>query len=60
MVLGQGITPTFVKCTTDIPTMNIVWFVPTLITFIIAIISINSDYPDSPPSRSAKLARSDT
>lgn len=57
MVLGQGITPTFVKCTTDIPTMNIVWFVPTLITFIIAIISINSDYPDSPPSRSAKLAR---
>ena len=31
MVLGQGITPTFVKCTIDIPTMNIVWFLTVIL-----------------------------
>ena len=56
MVLGQGITPTFVTCKSDISIMNIVWFSPTVITFIICIFGINSDHPPTPPSRSAELA----
>ena len=57
MVLGQGISPTFVKCPEDIPIMNIVWFLPALLTFLSCLVCITSSYPASPPSRSAELAR---
>ena len=57
MVLGQGITPTFVSCPEDVPTMNIVWFVPALTCFLSCLVTITSSQPPSPPSRSAQLAR---
>ena len=57
MVLGQGVTPTFVQCRSDVPIMNIVWFIPTIITLIFDMFSVTSDYPVTPPSRSAQLAR---
>ena len=57
MVLGQGISPTFVKCPEDIPIMNLVWFLPSLLTFLSCLLCITSSYPASPPSRSAELAR---
>ena len=56
MVLGQGVTPAIVQCGADIPTMNIVWFVPTVITLGFNILSVTMDSPPSPPSRSAELA----
>ena len=57
MVLGQGISPTFVKCPEDIPIMNLVWFLPSLLTFLSCLLCITSSHPASPPSRSAELAR---
>ena len=57
MVLGQGISPTFVKCPEDIPIMNIVWFVPAVLCFLCCLVFITSSHPASPPSRSAELAR---
>ena len=57
MVLGQGISPTFVKCPEDIPVMNIVWFLLALLTFLSCLVFITSSHPASPPSRSAELAR---
>ena len=57
MVFGQGITPAFVKCRGDVPLMNIVWFIPAVITFLTCVVSINSNHPPTPPSRSAQLAR---
>ena len=57
MVLGQGITPTFVKCPDDVPVMNIVWFVPAVICFLCCLVTITSSHPPTPPSRSASLVR---
>ena len=37
--------------------MNIVWFIPAIITFITCLLTINSSHPASAPSRSAELAR---
>ena len=57
MVLGQGISPTFVKCPEDVPIMNIVWCVPALVCFLSCLVTVTSSHPPSPPSRSAELAR---
>ena len=56
MVLGQDITPAIVSTSEDIPLMNIVWFIPAIITFVFNILSVTRDCPPSPPSRSAELA----
>ena len=56
MVLGQGITPAIVNTSDDIPLMNIVWFIPAIITFVFNVLSVTRDNPPSPPSRSAELA----
>ena len=58
MVLGTcialSIPPLFVSTAEDIPTLNIVWFIPLAITFIMAITFVRSDQPPTPPSRSAE------
>ena len=58
MVLGTcialSIPPLFVSTAKDIPTLNIVWFIPLAIIFIMAITFVRSDQPPTPPSRSAE------
>ena len=55
IVFGQGITPLFVKDTTDIPTMNWVWFIPSALTMILCSVAVRSSKPPTPPSRSAEV-----
>ena len=61
MVLGTcialSIPPLFVSTSKDIPTLNIVWFIPLAITFIMAIMFVRSDQPPTPPSKSAEHAK---
>ena len=55
IVLGQGITPLFVQEPSDVPLLNIVWFVPATVGLILALTTIKSSLPPTPPSRSAHL-----
>ena len=55
IVLGQGITPLFVQEPSDVPLLNIVWFVPAAVGLILALTTIKSSLPPTPPSRSAQL-----
>ena len=51
--IGLSITPLIVINSEDISIMNIVWFIPTAITFIMAILFVRSDRPPTPPSKSS-------
>ena len=53
MVLNQVFL--FLKGPSDIPTMNIVWFSPLAVTFVMAVAFVRSDRPPTPPSRTAEL-----
>jgi FLVCR family MFS transporter 7 len=53
IVLGQGLTPIFVKGKEDIPTMNWVWFIPAAVTQLL-VFAVRSSKPPTPPSRSAE------
>ena len=55
IVLGQGITPLFVREPQDVPLLNIVWFIPAAVGLILALFTIKSSLPPTPPSRSASL-----
>ena len=55
MVLGQGVTPLFVRHSADIYWLNIVWFILAAFGVAIAFISIKSSAPPTPPNRSASL-----
>ena len=54
IVLGQGITPLFVKHQDDIPTMNWVWFIPALLTQVLFVFAVRTSKPPTPPSKSAQ------
>ena len=51
--IGLSITPLIVINSEDISTMNILWFIPTAITFIMALVFVHSDHPPTPPSKSS-------
>lgn len=53
IVLGQGVTPTFVKEASDVATMNWVWAIPALLTMVLCVLLVRSSKPPSPPSASA-------
>jgi len=55
IVMGQGISPVFVKQGDDIPLMNIVWFVPALLTQLMVFFMVTTSNPPSPPSQSSEL-----
>ena len=55
IVLGQGITPLFVREPQDVPLLNIVWFIPAAVGLILALFTIKSSLPPTPPSRRASL-----
>ena len=48
IVLGQGITPLFVQEPSDVPLLNIVWFVPATVGLILALTTIKSSLPPTP------------
>ena len=37
IVLGQGVTPLFVRQPSDVPLLNIIWFVPAAVDLILAL-----------------------
>lgn len=55
IVLGQGITPLFVKSLDDVPTMNWVWFIPAATTMILCMVTVKHSAPPTPPSKSAEF-----
>merc|ERR1719282_2000621 len=52
IVLGQGVTPALVQHPSDIPYMNIAFFVPALLGTILGIFSVKNNLPPTPPSAS--------
>ena len=44
----------------DIPLMNIVWFSPLAVTFVMAVAFVRSDRPPTPPSKTAELHVNET
>ena len=59
IVLGQGVTPSLVQLPSDIPYMNIGFFVPALIGAILGIILVKSNMPPTPPSASEEQREMD-
>ena len=55
IVLGFGITPTYVTSKDDIPLLNEVLFGPAILTFISCIVFVKSSKPPTPPSASAEV-----
>ena len=55
IVLGQGVTPLFVKEADDVITMNWVWCIPATLTLILCIFTVTRSKPPTPPSRSAEV-----
>ena len=57
IVLGQGVTPTLVQHPSDIPYMNIAFFIPAFIGTILGIFLVKRNLPDTPPSASEEQQR---
>lgn len=55
LVLGQAITPFIVRAPSDIPYMNIVWFIPAALGTILTLWKVTTDRPPTPPSPSAAM-----
>ena len=55
IVLGQGVTPLFVRQPSDVPWLNIVWFIPAAVGLILALTTVKTSMPPTPPSRSASI-----
>ena len=49
IVLGQGVTPLFVKKAEDVITMNWVWWIPSILTLILCIFGVTRSKPPTPP-----------
>ena len=52
IVLGQGVTPALVQHPSDIPFMNIGFFVPAMLGTILGIFLVKNNLPPTPPSAS--------
>jgi len=57
IVLGQGVTPALVQHPSDIPYMNIAFFVPALLGTILGIFLVKQNLPPTPPSASEEQQR---
>lgn len=56
IVLGQGLTPLLVQEESDVPIMNIVWFIPAGLGAILTMWKVTANRPPTPPSPSAAMA----
>ena len=59
VLLTQFISPLIVTKPEYLPTLNWVVAVPALATLLLFVISVNSSYPPTPPSPSAKVVGAD-
>ena len=50
LVLGQLVTPLIVSSPSQLPLLNLVWFLPALPGFFPTIVGVRSSLPPSPPS----------
>jgi len=53
IVLGQSITPLFVTDSSTVPLLNLIWFLPALLGFLLTMVGVQSSLPPTPPSHSA-------
>ena len=57
LVLGQLITPLMIANPTQVPLLNLVWFLPAIPGFILTLGGVRSSLPPTPPSPSAATAK---
>ena len=50
LVLGQLVTPIMVSSPSQLPLLNLVWFLPALPGFFLTVCGVRSSLPPSPPS----------
>ena len=57
IVLGQGVTPALVQAPSNIPYMNIAFFVPAFLGTLMGIFLVKTNLPPTPPSASEEQQR---
>jgi len=57
LVLGQLITPLMIANPTQVPLLNLVWFLPAIPGFILTLGGVRSSLPPTPPSPSAATSK---
>ena len=57
LVLGQLITPLVISQPSQLPILNLIWFLPALPGFLLTVFGVKSSLPPSPPSPSAASAK---
>jgi len=57
IVVGQGITPLIVKRPSDVPYMNIMFFIPAAVGTVLGITKVSNNKPLTPPSISEEKER---
>jgi len=57
LVLGQLITPLVISHPSQLPILNLIWFLPALPGFLLTVCGVKSSLPPSPPSPSAATAK---
>ena len=57
IVLGQGVTPNLVQHPSDIPYMNIAFFIPAFIGTLLGIFLVRNNLPETAPSASEEQQR---
>jgi len=57
LVLGQLITPLMISNPTQVPLLNLVWFLPAIPGFLLTVGGVRSSLPPTPPSPSAAMAK---
>eukprot|EP00090_Calanus_glacialis_P012651 TRINITY_DN21256_c0_g1_i4.p1 TRINITY_DN21256_c0_g1~~TRINITY_DN21256_c0_g1_i4.p1 ORF type:complete len:512 (-),score=133.86 TRINITY_DN21256_c0_g1_i4:86-1621(-) len=58
LVLGQLITPLMISNPTQVPLLNLVWFLPAIPGFLLTVGGVRTSLPPTPPSPSAATAKS--
>ena len=57
LVLGQLITPQIITQPSQLPLLNLIWFLPALPGFLLTVFGVKSSLPPTPPSPSAAAAK---
>ena len=57
LVLGQLITPFIVSNPSQLPLLNLIWFLPALPGFLLTLCGVKSSLPPTPPSPSAAASK---
>lgn len=58
VTMGNAITPFVITSKELVPYLNLMWFIPSIITLILGLFSVNRSKPITPPSKSSAAADS--